>query len=154
MTGSTTSLRTEMVAIPRWGTAGCHLEAYRVLPAGSGPFPGVVIIHEILGLNANIRDIAQRFADAGYAALAVDLFSGGNRAICLMRIFYGILLRPLNNGTVADLRASIEFLRAQPDLEPARIGVIGFCMGGSYARQLACVEEAGRLNLASMHFRR
>ena len=52
------------------------LEAYLAQPGGAGLFPGVVVIHEAYGLNDNIRDIARRFADEGYAALAVDLFAG------------------------------------------------------------------------------
>src|SRR6266704_599000 len=61
------------------GTA--QLEGYLARPEGDGPFPGVVVIHELFGLNENIRDIARRFADAGYIALAVDLFAGRNRAV-------------------------------------------------------------------------
>ena len=61
------------------------LPAYLARPAGPGPFPGVVVIHEIFGLNENIKDIARRLAGEGYAALAVDLFAGQNRAVCMAR---------------------------------------------------------------------
>jgi carboxymethylenebutenolidase len=57
----------EMLKVPL--TQGRAMNAYLVLPAGDGPFPGVVVIHEILGLNDNIRDVAQRFASERYAAL-------------------------------------------------------------------------------------
>ena len=50
--------------------------AYYARPEGDGPFPGVVVLHEVFGLTETIKNIAQRFADAGYAALAVDLFRG------------------------------------------------------------------------------
>jgi carboxymethylenebutenolidase len=126
------------------------MEAYLAMPDGEGPFPGVVVIHEIFGLNENIRQIARRFAEEGYAALPVDLFSTGSRVACLLRIFHGMLLRPLANGVVADLRAAVDFLKRLPEVDPERIGVIGFCMGGSYALQLACVEED--LRVASVFY--
>jgi len=135
-------LRTETVNVPR--PAGRQMAAYFARPDGPGPFPGVVIIHEIFGLNDNIREIAQRFAHEGYAALAVDLFSTGSRAACLARIFYGMLMRPLENGVVGELRGALEFLRRRPQVDARRVGAIGFCMGGSYALQLACVAEGMR----------
>lgn len=141
MTDLGLKMQAEHVSISPAEAAGRPLAAYLAQPKGSGPLPGVVVIHEIYGLNDNIREIAQRFAQAGYAALAVDLFSSGNRVSCLLRIFHGMLVRPLNNSIVADLQAAIDFLQAQPGLDPARVGVIGFCMGGSYALQLACVDS-------------
>jgi carboxymethylenebutenolidase len=134
----------QMVAVPRPNAPGRPLDAYLVRPEGNGPFPGVVVIHEILGLNDNIRDIGRRFADQGYVALAVDLFSPANRIVCMLRIFYGMLLRPLNNSILADLQAALDFLQGQPEVDAARVGVIGFCMGGSLALQLACVDDGLR----------
>lgn len=129
------------VSVPRANAADGAMEAYLVLPDGSAPFPGLVVIHEIWGLNEDIKEIARRFASEGYATLAVDLFSQGNRALCMMKIFYGMLLRPLRNGTVADLRRALDFLRAQEAVDAQRVGAIGFCMGGTFALQLACVDD-------------
>jgi len=130
---------TETLTVPR--PQGGTLDAYLAKPAGAGPFPGVVVIHEIFGLNENIRDIARRFANEGYAALAVDLFSAGSRVACMTRIFHGILVRPLSNGVVGELRAALDVLRNRPEVQAKRVGAIGFCMGGSYALQLACVDK-------------
>src|SRR5487761_1116440 len=113
-------VQTTALAVPR-PAGGRPLQAYLASPNGPGPHPGVVVIHEIFGLNDNIRDIARRFAAEGYAALAVDLFSSGNRALCLARIFAGLLLRPLHNGVIADLQASLDFLGAQPGVDPKRL---------------------------------
>jgi carboxymethylenebutenolidase len=132
----------EMVKVPLG--QGRTMDAYLVSPATSRPSPGVVVIHEIYGLSENIRDIARRFAGEGYVALAVDLFSSGSRVACMLRIFYGILLHPLENGTVSDLRSALDFLQIQPGVDPSQVGAIGFCMGGSYALQLACVDESLR----------
>ncbi len=133
-----------IVKVPRHNASDHPMDAFWVLPDGRGPFPGVVVIHEIFGLNDNIRHIARRFAEQGYAALAVDLFAGQNRQLCLLRIVYGMLIRPLSNGTVKDLQAALAFLRAQTEVDRRRTGVIGFCMGGGYALQLACLDDGIR----------
>src|SRR5450759_615973 len=65
---------------------------YLATPDGSGPHPGIVVIHEAYGLNDNIKDITRRFAEAGYVALAVDLFTDRNRAVCMARYMGGMLL--------------------------------------------------------------
>jgi carboxymethylenebutenolidase len=138
------------ISIERRGRPGSPMDAYLALPAGAGPFPGMVIIHEIGGLDGHTRGVADRVSAEGYAALAVDLFSAGSRTMCMLRIFNGILIRPLRNGVVGDLRSAMDVLAARPDVDETRIGVIGFCMGGSYALQLACVE--GRLKSASVFY--
>jgi carboxymethylenebutenolidase len=143
-------MQAESTTIAGAGMGGRPLDAYRVAPDGAGPFPGVVIIHEIFGLNENIRDIARRFASEGYVALAVDLFSGGNRALCLLRIFQGMLVRPLHNGVVRQLQMALDAIQAYPMVDGSRIGAIGFCMGGGYALQLACVD--GDLRAASVFY--
>src|SRR2546421_8661812 len=137
-----------MRSVPR--ERGRPLQAYLASPEGDEPRPGVVVIHEAYGLNDNIRDIADRFAAAGYVAMAVDLFSTGPRAVCMARVFSGMLLRPLRNGVVRDLQAALDFLGSRPGVDTGRLGAIGFCMGGSYAVQLACV--AGDLKAASIFY--
>jgi carboxymethylenebutenolidase len=115
--------------------------AYYARPEGNGPFPGVVVIHEAYGLNENIKDVARRFARAGYAALAVDLFAGGNRALCMARVFSGMLFAPLKNNAMNELKASLTYLSTQPEVDSERVGAIGFCMGGSFAISWACTDE-------------
>ena len=118
-----------------------QLEGYLARPKGDGPFPGIVIIHELFGLNENIKDIARRFADEGYVAFAVDLFAGRNRAICMFRFMSGLLLNSLNNGGVHDLKAALTFLSAEPGVNDARLGAVGYCMGGSFAIAWACTDD-------------
>jgi carboxymethylenebutenolidase len=124
--------------------AGKSMSAYFVKPAADAA-PGVIVIHEIFGLTESIRETARRFSAEGYAALAVDLFSSGNRALCILRIMHGMLIRPLRNGVVGDLQAAFDYLKHQPGVDGKHIGVIGFCMGGSYALQLACVNGEVRV---------
>ena len=114
---------------------------YLAQPAGDGPFPGLVIVHEIYGLNDNIRQVARRFAGQGYATLAVDLFAGRNRALCMVRIFTALLARPLDNGSQNELKAALSYLAGLPDVDANRLGAVGFCMGGSFAVAWACSDE-------------
>jgi carboxymethylenebutenolidase len=136
-------LQTSMVAVPRANGKGV-MGSFFVKPEGAGPLPGLVVIHEIYGLNDNIRGIANRFAERGYAALAVDLFSNRNRAMCMMQVIHGMLMRPLKNAILADLQSTFDFLRNQPGMDGNRIGVVGFCMGGGYALQLAVTAKGMR----------
>jgi len=134
------SLQTSTVSVLRANGKGV-MDSFFVKPDGAGPFPGLVVIHEIFGLNDNIRSIANRFAEQGYAALAVDLFSNRNRAICMMQVIHGMLIRPLNNKMLDDLKSTIAFLQKQPGVDPKRVGAVGFCMGGGYALQLAVTDR-------------
>ena len=118
-----------------------ELEAFYARPEGEGPFPAVVVIHEIFGLNENIRDIAARFAGEGYAALAVDLFAGRNRALCMAQMMGGMLFNALEHGGVKNLKAALSFLSIQPDVDPEHVGAIGFCMGGGLAIAWACTDD-------------
>jgi carboxymethylenebutenolidase len=107
-------------------------------PAGSGPFPGIVVIHEWWGLNDWVKEQASKLADQGYAALAVDLYHGKvadnpNTAHELMR---GVP----EDRAARDLHAAVEFLKSQPNVKKDRIGSIGWCMGGGYSLNVALAE--------------
>src|SRR5688572_30588399 len=118
-----------------------RLEAYLSRPEGEGPFPGIVVIHEAFGLNDNIKDITQRFAEEGYVALAVDLFANRNRAVCMARIIGGMLRGSPDRFGVSDLKAALSVLAEQPSVDAARLGAIGFCMGGGFAIAWACTDD-------------
>ena len=123
------------------GATVSQLAAYLARPEGDGPFPAIVVIHEIFGLNDNICDIARRFAGQGYAALAVDLFAGRNRAVCMFRFLGGILFNSLDHGGIRDLKAALSYLAGQPGVDAARLGAVGFCLGGSFAVAWACADD-------------
>jgi carboxymethylenebutenolidase len=114
--------------------------AYLAAPDGTGPHAGVVVIHEAYGLNDNIKDITRRFAEAGHVALAVDLFSGRNRAVCMTRYMAGMLRGSVDRFGVGDLKDALTFMSSLPEVDPKRVGAIGFCMGGGFAIAWACTD--------------
>ncbi len=128
------------------------LNAYLARPAAGENLPAVIIIHEIFGLNENIRDIARRFARQGYIALAVDLFSHGNKTLCMLRVTFDMMRNPLKSLSMSDLDSSVKLLKEQPGVAPEQIGVIGFCLGGGYA--LAFAVHNQELRAASIFYGR
>ncbi len=132
----TTQTRTVSFASDKHTLAG-----YLATPNDPGPHSAVVVIHEAFGLNDNMRDIAQRFANEGYVALAVDLFAGRNRAVCMFRFFSAMFLNSLHHQGIQDLKAALTFLTQQPGVDAQRVGAIGFCMGGGFAIAWACTDD-------------
>jgi carboxymethylenebutenolidase len=123
------------VAIPL--SDGSLLPAALALPDGphapAKPRPGVVVIHEAIGLNDDIRRIAARFADAGYVTLAPDFLAGlGPMPFCIARFARGIG-RVRVGRPYRQLAAAEDWLRGRPDVAGSPIGVAGFCMGGGFA---------------------
>jgi carboxymethylenebutenolidase len=114
---------------------------YMATPDGSGPHPGVVVIHEAYGLNDHIKDVTRRFAEAGYVALAVDLFTDRNRAVCMARYMGGMLLGSVNRYGIHDLKAGLTYLATDRTVDAQRLGAIGFCMGGGFAIAWACTDS-------------
>lgn len=133
-------IETSSFTVPRANVKDV-MDSFFAKPEGAGPFPGVIVIHEIFGLNDNMRQITRQFAEQGYAALAVDLFSNRNRAICMMQIVYGVMFRPLNNSMLDDLNSAFGFLKQMHGVDANRIGSVGFCMGGAYALQMAITAK-------------
>ena len=107
-----------------------RLRGYLATPAGEGPWPAVVQVHEAWGLDPVMRRAADRLASMGYLVLAVDLYSDGGARRCLVRTF-----KALGSGSgapFADIEAARMWLRDRPDCT-GKVGVIGFCMGGAFA---------------------
>jgi carboxymethylenebutenolidase len=111
---------------------------YLAVPAGAGPWPGVVVIHELFGMNDDIRAKADELAAHGYLALAPDLFEGKSWIRCVRSAFQQIKAGKGPAFTV--LEAARDFLAGRTDCT-GRTGVIGFCMGGGFA--LMCAPRPG-----------
>jgi carboxymethylenebutenolidase len=107
-------------------------------PAGKGPFPALIVIHEWWGLNDWIKDRASKFADQGYIALAIDLYRG--KVATTPDMAHEIMRGVPEDRAKRDLHSAFVFLESQPDVKKSRIGAIGWCMGGGYALDVALQE--------------
>jgi carboxymethylenebutenolidase len=138
------SLTDVVVPLPDGG----GLKAALALPEAGSPSPGLLVLHESFGLNRDIRRLAGRLAGMGYVALAPDLFSHGNRLVCLTRVMMDAV-RGAGSWVLSDLDAARTYLAERPEVDPARIGVIGFCQGGGFALAFAA---RGGLQVASVNY--
>jgi carboxymethylenebutenolidase len=108
-------------------------------PAGKGPFPALIVIHEWWGLNDWVKEQGSKLANQGYIALAVDLYRG--KVATTPDEAHEIMRGVPEDRAKRDLHAAFEFLRSQPNVKKDRIGAIGWCMGGGYALDVALQES-------------
>ena len=107
-----------------------EMPAYLATPAGDGPWPGVVVIHDALGMSTDVRNQADWLASEGYLAAAPNLYYWGRRLRCLISTVR------LGERPLSELDATRRWL-AEYDRCTAKVGVIGFCMGGDFALTMA-----------------
>ncbi len=118
---------------------GDRLCGYAARPEGEGPFPGLVLIHDVRGLSAHYRDVANRFAAEGFLTFALDLYSReGTPELPDMEAVFRWMRALPDPRVLDDIGASVALLAARPDVRPEAIGITGFCMGGQYALMAAC----------------
>jgi len=117
---------------------GGPLPGYLAAPTGSGPRPGVVVLHDLAGMSHDLREQADWLAGAGYLAVAPDLFRGNRRPTCMIRMIRETWRR--RGPTFADIEATGRWLAERPDCT-GRVGVVGFCLGGGFALLLAAEHQ-------------
>ena len=135
-------IRTEMDSLP---TADGLMPAYVCRPAGAGSHAAVIVVMEAFGLNAHIKDVAERIAREGYVTIAPDLFyrfgspivpyEDVPRALGYIQKFDDAVL-------MAELGVVIQHLKGRPEVRSDRIGITGFCVGGRIAFLTACRHPA------------
>jgi carboxymethylenebutenolidase len=107
-------------------------------PQGKGPFPALVVIHEWWGLNDWVKEEASKLADQGYAALAIDLYRG--KVATTPDEAHQIMRGVPEDRANRDLLAATAYLASLKNIDPKRIGSIGWCMGGGYSLDLAIAD--------------
>ncbi|HKK05002.1 MAG TPA: dienelactone hydrolase family protein [Gammaproteobacteria bacterium] len=109
---------------------------YAAVPQGEGPFPAVVVIQHAWGVDEFTRTMADRLAEAGFAAAAPQLYhrlaQEGNGLEMMKQ------LRDVE--VIADVDATVDWLGGQPTVDGDRIGIIGFCMGGRVSYLMAAAN--------------
>jgi carboxymethylenebutenolidase len=118
------------------------MQAFQALPSPGAPAPGVVVLQEAFGVNAHIRDVCKRLAAEGYAALAPELYHRTASGVAVdysdMPAARRHLAEVTNDSLTTDVRAGFSHLRGLAGVDPGRVGVLGFCMGGFTAFLAAC----------------
>ena len=111
-------------------------------PKGESMFPAIIVIHEWWGLNDWVKEQAAKLSDQGYITLAVDLYRG--KVATTPDEAHEIMRGVPEDRAKRDLHAAFEFLASQPNVQKARIGSIGWCMGGGYSLDVALQEPTLR----------
>lgn len=127
--------------------ASNQYHGYLVKPSGDGPFPALMVIHEWWGLNDYIKNQSDMLANAGYVALAIDLFGKDttdmNEAMKMVK--------SLDQQAATDQEVSAaNYLRAQPFVKSDRVGGIGWCFGGAQCLNLAINDP--KLRVAVIYY--
>ncbi|MCI0527957.1 MAG: dienelactone hydrolase family protein, partial [Nitrospira sp.] len=126
---------------------GSSMGGFLAHPTSGGPYPAVLVFMEIFGVNSHIRDVTQRVAREGYAALAIDYY---HRTAPGMELGYtnpdiekgfSHAQQTTTEGLMADIQAAISYLRSRRDVRGDRIGCMGFCFGGRVAYLTATATD-------------
>jgi carboxymethylenebutenolidase len=112
-----------------------HIPGYRAMPAAGGPFPTVLVIHEIFGVHEHIKDICRRLAKVGYFAVAPELYARqGDASKYKMsevpKLFAEIVMKTPDPEVMSDLDATAAWAKTTGSADTARMAVTGFCWGG------------------------
>ena len=130
---------TELITIN--GDGGDPISAYVAKPTGSGPFPGVVLIHHLPGWSEWYIEATRRFAHHGYIAICHNLYERNGEGhpddvAAKVRAEGGVP----DAQVVGDTEAAVKWMRAQPELN-GKVGLIGSCSGGRHAFIYACQKQ-------------
>jgi len=119
-----------------------NMPVYEARPASGGPAPIVVCISEIWGVHEWVRDMTRRFAKAGYYAVAPELFKreGGVAQLPNIQDILKIVLAVPRKQVLGDVAATVDWAKKRPGVRADRVGVTGWCWGGSTVYQVAATN--------------
>ncbi len=126
------------------------MPVYEARPASGGPAPIVVCISEIWGVHEWVRDVTRRFAKAGYYAVAPELFKreGGVAQLPNIQDILKIVLAVPRKQVLGDIAASVDWAKKRPGARADRVGVTGWCWGGSTVYQVAATNPDIKASVA------
>lgn len=110
---------------------GTEIRAYLAKPAGEGPFPAVIMIHEFWGLREEMLGKAEALAAEGYVVIAPNVFRNGTTSWLPSAIYKVITADTVQIDS--DVDAVYQWLTTQPEVQADRIAIMGFCFGGGTA---------------------
>jgi carboxymethylenebutenolidase len=121
---------------------GVNVPVYEARPAAGKDHPIIVVISEIWGVHEYIKDTTRRFAKAGYYAIAPELFvrEGGVGHMTNVQEILKIVLSQKREQTLGDIAAAVDWAQRRPNVKADRVGVTGFCWGGSTTIQVAATN--------------
>jgi carboxymethylenebutenolidase len=122
--------------------AGFDVPVYEARPATGKDTPIILVISEIWGVHEYIRDSTRRFAKAGYYAIAPELFAreGGVAQLPDVQDVLKIVLSQKREQTLGDLKAAVDWAKTRPNVKADKVGVTGWCWGGSTTIQVAATN--------------
>lgn len=132
-----------LVRYPAHGAAGMQsLEGYLARPDDGKPHPGVIVIQEWWGLEPHVKSLAERLAHAGYVVLAPDLYHG--KVVTEPNDAMKAMMALNLDRAVDEIQQAVDYLQSRDDVQPKKVGVVGFCMGGRLTWRVA-ERENGEL---------
>ncbi|BAX93080.1 dienelactone hydrolase family protein [Mycobacterium shigaense] len=106
------------------------IDALLSTPPGTGPWPGVVVIHDAFGYGRDKQQTNERIAQAGFVAITPNMYARGGRVRCITRVMRE--LQTQRGRALDDILAARNYLQSRPDCT-GQVGIAGFCMGGQFA---------------------
>ena len=121
---------------------GVNIPVYEARPASGTGHPIILVISEIWGVHEYIKDCTRRFAKAGYYAVAPELFvrEGGVAQLPNVQDVLKIVLAQKREQTLGDLKAAVDWAKTRPGVKADRVGVTGWCWGGSTVYQVVATN--------------
>ena len=112
--------------------SGGQIPAYRAMPDSGGPFPTVMVVHEIFGVHEHIQDLCRRLAKLGYFAVAPLLFSreGDVTKIADQGQLMAVVKSTPDSQVASDLDATVAWAKSTGKADTSRLAITGFCWGG------------------------
>jgi len=114
------------------------LNGYAAHPKGKGPFPGMVVMMEAYGITGHIQGVCERLAKSGFVAVAPDIFHGEVFSYTDTDKIMAKIPTLSDEQILKEIGETLNWLGSQKNVNPDRLGIIGFCMGGRYAFLANC----------------